>query len=425
MVADPQKEEILKHITREELATLTKDLVDIPSPTGHERAIGEFILDWYRSHGLRTVSQEIDPDRINAVGILEGSGSGVSLMLNGHMDTSFTGTEEDAVLCRELEPVEELRGDIRDGKVFGLGASNMKCGLAAFMVAGKAIRESGVELKGDLILAAVAGEISRTPIGPYQSGAYRGEGTGTRHLLTHGVQSDYAIVADGSALSVIWAQTGVAQFRISTFGKPRSAWGRTRRDSPPKDSSAILKMVDVIAAVDAWAEAFEDKTVYRSANGPILSKVNLGAVAGGAPYRPNYYPGVCDLYVDVRMPPGTTPIEVQRQIKAVLSGLEVEADLQMYRSMMGYEAKGIEPVADTIERVHRDLYGEPTPAVTPGRSSIWTDTNIYNEMGIPACKFGPRGERWKVRSEQVEIEEIYRAAQVLALAAVEICNWER
>jgi len=329
------------------------------------------------------------------------------------------------VLCRELEPVEELRGDIRDGKVFGLGASNMKCGLAAFMVAGKAIRESGVELKGDLILAAVAGEISRTPIGPYQSGAYRGEGTGTRHLLTHGVQSDYAIVADGSALSVIWAQTGVAQFRISTFGKPRSAWGRTRRDSPPKDSSAILKMVDVIAAVDAWAEAFEDKTVYRSANGPILSKVNLGAVAGGAPYRPNYYPGVCDLYVDVRMPPGTTPIEVQRQIKAVLSGLEVEADLQMYRSMMGYEAKGIEPVADTIERVHRDLYGEPTPAVTPGRSSIWTDTNIYNEMGIPACKFGPRGERWKVRSEQVEIEEIYRAAQVLALAAVEICNWER
>ena len=86
------------------------------------------------------------------------------------MDTSFTGTEEDRMFCAELEPVSELRGAIRDGKVFGLGASNMKSGVAAFMVAGKALKQSGIEIKGDFILAAVAGEISRTPIGPYQSG---------------------------------------------------------------------------------------------------------------------------------------------------------------------------------------------------------------------------------------------------------------
>ena len=425
MVTDGHKKEILKHITKDELAALTKDLVDIPSPTGHEREIGEFILDWYKGQGIKPIAQEIDPDRINAVGIVEGSGGGTSLTINGHMDTSFTGTDADKVLCRELEPEEELRGDIRDGKVYGLGASNMKCGLAAFMVAGKALRKSGVPIKGDLILAAVAGEISRTPIGPYQSGDYRGEGTGTRHLLTHGIQSDYAIVADGSALSVIWTQTGVAQFKISTFGNPRSAWGKSRADAPPKDSSAVLRMMDVVAAVDAWAEEFEDKTVYQSANGPILSKVNLGAIQGGAPYRPNYYPGVCDLYVDVRMPPKVTPVDVQRQLKAVLSGLEIETDLQMYASMMGYEAEGIEPVTETLEATYQQLYGGRTPAVTPGRSSIWTDTNIYNEMGIPACKFGPRGERWTMRSEQVEIEEIYQAAQVLALAAAEICNWER
>lgn len=97
----------------------------------------------------------------------------------------------------------------------------------------------------------------------------------------------------------------------------------------------------------------------------------------------------------------------------------------MYRSMLGYEAEGVERVAATIEETYRALYGEKTPEVTPGRSSIWTDTNIYNEMGIPACKFGPRGERWNIRSERVEIEEIYRAAQVFALAAAEICDWPR
>jgi acetylornithine deacetylase len=174
MTNEQDKERILKGITRDECAELTKQLCDIPSPTGSEREIGEFILDWYARHGIKRIRQEIDPNRINAVGVIEGRGKGTSLQINGHMDTSFTGTEEDRMFCAELDPVSELRGAVRDGKVFGLGASNMKSGVAAFMVAGKALRQSGVDLKGDCILAAVAGEISRTPIGPYQSGAYRG-----------------------------------------------------------------------------------------------------------------------------------------------------------------------------------------------------------------------------------------------------------
>ena len=151
------------------------------------------------------------------------------------------------MFCAELEPVSELRGAIRDGKVFGLGASNMKSGVAAFMVAGKALKQSGIELKGDCILAAVAGEISRTPIGPYQSGSYRGEGTGTRHLLTHGTQTDYAICADRSGHSIVWAQNGVAQIRINTLGNPHAAWGMTREQEPPEENNAVLQMMKIVA----------------------------------------------------------------------------------------------------------------------------------------------------------------------------------
>ncbi len=422
MTRDGDRQRVVDGIRRDELAELTRLLVDIPSPTGQEREIGEFILSWYAEHGLETVRQELDADRINAVGFLRGSGSGRSLMINGHMDTSFTGTDEDRVLCRELEPDEQLRGVVRDGKVFGLGASNMKGGLAAFMIAGAAIRRAGVRLAGDLILAAVAGEISRTPIEEHQSGRYRGEGIGTRHLLTHGVQSDYAICADGSALQVIWAQTGVVQFRVRTFGRPHSAWGVTREEEPPEGSNAILQMMRVVTAIDAWADRFEREHVYTSANGPILPKVTIGAIRGGAPYRPNYYPGVCSLYVDVRTPPGLRPVEVDSELRGVLASAGVECELSMYRSLMGYEATGVEPVTDALERSYRSLYGEPTPSVTTSRSSIWTDTNVYNEMGIPACKFGPRGTRWSVRSEQIEVEEIHRAAQVYALTALEVCG---
>ena len=421
---DADRQRVLDVITRDELAELTRALIDIPSPTGSEREIGQFILDWYAANGLEPVSQEVDVDRLNAVGILRGTGEGLSLMINGHMDTSFTGTDEDLVLCRELEPVEDLRGQIRDGKVFGLGASNMKCGLAAFMVAAAAIRRAGLQLKGDLILAAVAGEISRTPIEEFQSGRFRGEGSGTRHLLTHGVQSDYAICADGSALEVIWAQTGVAQFRLRTFGKPHSAWGVRREQEPPQGSNAILQMTRVIERIDRWAEAFERERVYASANGPILPKVTIGAIRGGAPYRPNYYPGVCSLYVDVRMPPKLRPLQIERELRAALDEVGIPYEMTMYRSLMGYEAEGAEPVIDALESSYRSLYGEAAPSVTTGRSSIWTDTNIYNEMGIPAAKFGPRGKRWSIRSEQVEVEEIHRAACVYALTALSLCNRE-
>jgi len=419
------KNAILEHINAQELAELTRDLVDILSPTGAEKEIGEFILEWYARNGIKPIRQEIDPNRVNAVGVLQGSGGGTSLMINGHMDTSFTGTEDDLMLCRELEPQGELQGAIRGDHVYGLAASNMKSGLAAFMVAGKALKKSGLALKGDLILAAVSGEISRTPIGPYQSGAYRGEGTGTRHLLTYGVQSDYAIVADRSALSIIWAQTGVAQVKINTFGNPHAAWGVTRQKEPPEEQSSVLKMAKVIQAIDAWAEKFEAGNVYQSANGPIIPKVNIGAVQGGAPYRPNYYPGICSLYVDVRIPPELRPIEVQRELRAVMDETGFAYDLEMYTSKMGYEARGIEPVVEVIENTHQDLFGKKTTPPTTARSSIWTDTNVYNEMGIPACKFGLGGERWTTRSEKISIDEIVRASKVYALSAAEICNWPR
>jgi acetylornithine deacetylase/succinyl-diaminopimelate desuccinylase-like protein len=182
-------------------------------------------------------------------------------------------------------------------------------------------------------------------------------------------------------------------------------------------------MTRLVERIDAWAEGFERERIYQSGNGPIIPKVTIGAIRGGAPYRANYYPGVCSLYVDVRFGPQLRPLQVERELRAALADTGVEYEMQMYRSMMGYEAEGAEPVIDALESSYRSLYGEATPAVTTGRSSIWTDTNIYNEMGIPCVKFGPRGKR-AVRAEQVEIEEIYRAACVYAMTALRICSAE-
>ena len=416
---------VLAEIKRDELAELGRDLVNLPSPTGQEKAVAEFILDWFRANGLKAVRQDVEVDRPNAVGVLKGDGTGLSLGFNGHMDTSFTGTDEDLRMVADVEPESELKGSIGDGVVRGLGISNMKGGVAAFMIAGKALKKSGVRLKGDAVFAAVVGEISRTPIGPWQTKEYRGEGAGTRHLLTHGMHTDYAVVADGSDMNIVWTQNGVVQIKITTFGKAEAAWGSKRSTHPMEKLNAIVKMTKIIQAIERWAEGFEEQYIYHSPTGPLYPKVNIGAIEGGAPYRPNYFPGVCSIYVDIRMPPQVRPVTIQHEVEKTLAGLGLDTEMQVYKSLLGYEGKNVEPLVQSLEEIHQHLFGTKLKPEAPDRASIWTDTNVYNELGIPTVKIGPRGRRIGPRAEEIRIDEMVKAAEIYALVALDICGRER
>jgi acetylornithine deacetylase/succinyl-diaminopimelate desuccinylase-like protein len=416
---------VLSQIDRDELAQLGCDLVNLPSPTGQEKAVAEYILDWFKTNGLRAIRQEVEVDRPNAVGVIKGDGTGLSLGFNGHMDTSFTGTAEDLRMVADIEPDAMLKGSITGGTVRGLGISNMKGGVAAFMMAAKALKKSGVKLKGDAVFAAVVGEISRTPIGPWQTKEYRGEGAGTRHLLTHGMHTDYAVVADGSDLNIVWTQTGVVQMKITTFGKAEAAWGSKRSTHPMEKLNAIVKMTKIIHGIEKWAAGFEEQYIYHSPTGPLFPKVNIGAIEGGAPYRPNYFPGVCSIYVDIRMPPQVRPVIIQHEVEKTLASLGVEYELDIYKSLLGHEGKGVEPLVESLEEIHAHLFGSKLRFEAPDRASIWTDTNVYNELGIPAVKIGPRGKRIGPRAEEIQIDDMVKAAQIYALIALDICNRER
>jgi acetylornithine deacetylase/succinyl-diaminopimelate desuccinylase-like protein len=416
---------VLLQIDRDELARLGCDLTSIPSPTGQEKAIGEFILHWFDSNGIKAVRQDVESDRPNAVGIVKGDGTGLSLGFNGHTDTSFTGTEEDRRMVAIMEPEADLKGKIVGGKVQGLGISNMKGGVAAFMIAGKALKKSGVKLRGDVILAAVVGEISRTPIGPWQTKEYRGEGAGTRHLLTHGMHSDYAVCADGSDMNIVWTQNGVVQAKIQTFGKAEAAWGSNRETHPMEKMNAIVKMTKLIDAVEQWGAKFEASYVYQSPTGPLYPKVNIGAIEGGAPYRPNYFPGVCSIYVDIRMPPQVRPVQIQHELEKTLNATGIEYQLDTYKSLLGHEGKNVEPLVKSAEEAYEYLFQAKIKHEAPDRASIWTDTNVYNELGIPAIKIGPRGRRIGPRNEEIEIDTMVNAAKLYALIALDICTRAR
>jgi len=165
--------------------------------------------------------------------------------------------------------------------------------------------------------------------------------------------------------------------------------------------------------------------VYDSPTGPLLPKVNIGAIEGGAPYRPNYFPGVCSIYVDVRMPPQVRPVAVKHGIEQALNALGIGYEMDVYRSLLGHEGKKVEPLVRAVEEIHQYLFGQKIKPESPDRASIWTDTNVYNEIGIPAIKIGPRGRRISARNEEIDIEVMLKAAQIYALIALDICTRER
>src|SRR2546422_6256177 len=87
-------EAIVSEVRESEIIQMACDVINIPSPTGEELEMGNYMRAALQAAGLKVSSQEVEPGRANVVGLWEGEGNGKSLMFNGHMDTSNSGREE-------------------------------------------------------------------------------------------------------------------------------------------------------------------------------------------------------------------------------------------------------------------------------------------------------------------------------------------
>src|SRR5262249_42067098 len=150
------------------------------------QAMGEHMRDVLGGLGMGMTWQEVEEERPNVVGLLQGSGDGPRLMFNGHMDTSYSGSEPWLAGIPGFQP----EGFVRDGRIYGLGISNMKGALACYVEAVRALRDAGVRLRGDLVIAAVSGEIEKAEWGEFRGKEYRGYGAGSRYLVEHGCSAD-------------------------------------------------------------------------------------------------------------------------------------------------------------------------------------------------------------------------------------------
>jgi acetylornithine deacetylase/succinyl-diaminopimelate desuccinylase-like protein len=404
--------ELLARLDRRRLLETASDLVEIPSPTGHEQGVAEYLHDLFGSLGLHVTWQEVEEGRPNVVAVLRGVGGGRSLMFNGHMDTSYSGREP-WLRAPGFKPEAQTGG----GRITGLGIANMKGALAGYAEVVRALQEARIRLRGDVVIAAVVGEIEKTQWGEdFRGPQYRGYAAGSSYLVRHGGIADCCILGEPTEGRIVLGHYGALWARISTRGPfvhTAFSEGRLREN-------AIVRLREVLDAVLEWIPSWEERAEYRGVKGVV----NVGAVRGGFPWRLSRTPGRADLFLDVRVPP-TMPMTEARGAVLELSGVlerrfpdyGVEADV--YVTAPGAEIADDDPLVAAIDEAHRTVHGEP-----PERGVVrwFSDAGVLTRYGVATVNYGASSALPGEEGESVEVRELVDTARVYALTAAQVCG---
>jgi acetylornithine deacetylase len=378
-------------------ALLTRLLVDlvgmesinpdlVPGGRG-EAAIAGYVADFLRGAGFETRLQEVAPGRFNAIGILRGKGGGRSLMLNGHLDTVGVAGMDDPFAAR-------IEGD----RLFGRGAQDMKGGLAAALAAG-AVLGNDCSLSGDLIIAAVADEESRS--------------LGTRALLKEGVKADSAIVMEPTGLEVAIAHKGFAWASVETVG--RAAHG----SRPEEGLDSIAFMGRVLKEIEGMQLRLNAPPPH-----PLLGhgSVHASLISGGQEL--SSYPQRCRLDLERRLLPGEDGQSVEREIGEMLSRLSAQDSRFRASHRLEHWAAPLEaspecPIARVLAASFKKVTGQGAKF---GAQSFWTDAALLSEAGIESVLFGPGGAGLHSTREYVSLSDVVVCAEVLLECVRTFCG---
>ena len=408
-------------IREDELTALALELGKIPAPSGHEGPVADYLEEWLQSNRLPCIKQEVYPERYNVLSYLPGRSGRTALLFNSHIDSDLGAAEDAWVMESDSDP---LRVWQEQDRIYGHAILNDRGPLACFLMAALAIKKAGITLEHELLLTATVGEIGMAPVDEFQGYRYIGKGIGARHLVTHGGLADYAVVAETTDFSPVWAECGVLYFKLTVYGDviyvPRLERPQDRKQHP----NAVIRAHYLIEALENWAEEYQSQYSTPYAGGWIIPKISIGAIRGGAPPRPNVTSGICHLYLDVMIPPGMDPQIPKVELKQILERLGYPYRIECYLSRMGYIAQDIDPLLEGIRQAHFRVFGQE-PGVSPADvSSMWRDINVFNEVGIPALNYGPprrkdteKGQRYFLIQDLVDTARVY-ADLILTMCGV-------
>ncbi|MEX2466475.1 MAG: ArgE/DapE family deacylase [Gemmatimonadota bacterium] len=362
---------------------LTRALVRVPSVNpdledggdGEERVAtlcAELLDEW----GLATRTYEAAPGRPNVVAEL--AGDGPTLLLNGHLDT--VGVEG--------MTIDPFGAEMREGRLWGRGACDMKSGVGALMAV--AHRLARASERPQLVVALTADEENAS--------------LGMAELVRRGIEADFAVVCEPTGLTVMPAHKGFVWIRTRFQG--RAAHG----SRPDLGIDAIRHASRFMAGLDAHADALRSRPPH-----PLLGHASFhgGTIRGGS--AASVYPEACELVLERRTLPGEDAASVSRGFEEALETLRSEdshvtADLEVTLERPGTEVASSHPLVLGLVAA---LQASGLDGNIRGMSA-WVDAAYLNQAGIPAVCFGPGSiEQAHTADEWVDVDQIRVCADVL------------
>lgn len=403
------------------LAQLAR-IVDIPSPLGEERPIAEHLVSLMGELGMKAAVQPIDALSANAIGEL-GEGDGPSVMLFAPLDTALSGIEAEEVpwIGPELRPDHRPVARIEGDGVIGLSADNPKAHIISIIAAVAAVRKAAVPLNGRIVIALGAGGAPSNKR-PNLARWNVGHGTGCEFLLQQGVRADFAIVAK-PGFAVQHEEVGVCWFRVRVHG----AQSYVGRKHVLVEDNAIVNAAALIPLLEQWFKEY----AARHTDGLVSPQGAIGAIEGGWKYKPAFPPAACDLYVDMRISPRTSPMEAWRELNDALLRFSREKNLAVDCNLItAVEGPGSSEEDWIVQSAIRAWEAVEEKRHEPFRlTSGQTEAVIFRRHGIPTARIGlpaqmssTGGERMKHSMGITKVGGMMKLAEVLARTLVDTCT---
>ncbi|MFQ5996787.1 MAG: M20 family metallopeptidase [Dehalococcoidales bacterium] len=375
-------EEVAKN--KEEIIRLTQKLVRVPSYSGDAQSlsqIAQIISEEMKRTGFSVELIEAEKGLPNVVGTFRGSADAPCILFNGHTDVVPAQGGGDWI-------VEPFSAELKEGRLYGRGACDMKGGLAAMLAAPKIVFSLFPEYKGNLILTATVDE---------EIGGFKG----LKYVVEQGVKADMGIVCEPSDLKIVNVCKGLLQLRLRTKGK--SAHGGV----PEQGVNAISKMLKVLGKLEGYD--FE-QTPHQVLGKPTL---NIGRISGGQ--KPNVVPDACEAEIDIRYLPGKNHLQVIDDLERLIGEIrekdsQVETGIEIIRYRSSLEIAPDSPVIKRIREAGGKVLGkrpEFRGMITPG------DSEYLVKAGISSVIFGPGDEHLAHSSnEWIAIDDILTATKI-------------
>ncbi len=405
---------------RDEAVERLAGLVREPSVLGDETGAQRRMAEWFAELGLEVRRVPIDLDalrdrpgfspplidysgRENVVGVHRpAETTGRSLILNGHIDVVPAGPEH-LWTDPPFEPV------VRDGRMYGRGAGDMKAGIVAYTIAFAALRDLGVEPAAPVWLQSVVEEECT--------------GNGALACLAAGYTADAAVIPEPFGQCMTTAQVGVMCARLHVSGRPAhvldTSAGVNAIDAVYRLCDALRRMVEGWNAPELRHPAWRDH--------PHPLNFNLGRLDGGD--WTSTVPPAAMADVRIGFFPGTAldaiRAEVERRIDEALHSDPTLAGSSARIEWRGFQAEGCEmdpddPMMRLLADSHREITGQSIEHLA---TTATTDARFFQLYGdTPATCYGPAAEAIHGIDESVDLDSMMEVATVLALFIARWCG---